>query len=192
MRRAGTTLHCGARASHCGGFSCCGARALGAQASVVVAHGLSYSACGIFPDQGSNLCSLHWQADSCPLRHQGSPILPFTVSDAQSLLLFLNLLYKAQLLQAHLPSFTLNPLPTLPLCVVFHSYSSTLFLLLSAISWFLLFTLTSPLIPLYPTLMFRQEVSSLTKCLYVPEVFDTTQTAGVIKITVRKTDVVGG
>ena len=31
---------CGARASHCGGFSCCGARALGAWASVVVARGL--------------------------------------------------------------------------------------------------------------------------------------------------------
>ena len=31
----------GARASHCGGFSCCGAQALGTQASVVVAHGLS-------------------------------------------------------------------------------------------------------------------------------------------------------
>ena len=33
-------LCCGAPASHCGGFSCCGARALGTQASVVVAHGL--------------------------------------------------------------------------------------------------------------------------------------------------------
>ena len=43
--------------------------------SVVVAHGPSCSvACGIFPDQGSNLCPLHWQADSQPLRHQGSPI----------------------------------------------------------------------------------------------------------------------
>ena len=42
--------------------------------SVVVAHGPSCSAaCGIFPDQGSNLCPLHWQADSQPLRHQGSP-----------------------------------------------------------------------------------------------------------------------
>ena len=41
--------------------------------SVVVAHGLSCSAaCGIFPDQGSNPCPLHWQADSQPLRHQGS------------------------------------------------------------------------------------------------------------------------
>ena len=38
------------------------------------AHGLSCSAaCGIFPDQGSNPCPLHWQADSQPLRHQGSP-----------------------------------------------------------------------------------------------------------------------
>ena len=92
LRRAGATLCCGARASHGGGFSCCGARALGAQASVVVAcglqqlwhagsvvvarglqstgsvivvHGLSCStACGIFPDQGSNPCPLHWQEDS--------------------------------------------------------------------------------------------------------------------------------
>ena len=43
--------------------------------SVVVAHGPSRSAaCGIFPDQGSNPCPLHQQADSQPLRHQGSPI----------------------------------------------------------------------------------------------------------------------
>ena len=42
--------------------------------SVVVAHGPSCSAaCGIFPDQGSNPCALHWQAVSQPLRHQGSP-----------------------------------------------------------------------------------------------------------------------
>ena len=40
---------------------------------VVVAHGPSCSAaCGILPDQGSNPCALHWQADSQPLRHQGS------------------------------------------------------------------------------------------------------------------------
>ena len=33
--------------------------------SAVVAHGLSCSvACGILPDQGSNPCPLHWQADS--------------------------------------------------------------------------------------------------------------------------------
>ena len=42
--------------------------------SAVVAHGPSRSAaCGIFPDQGSNPCPLHWQADSQPLCHQGSP-----------------------------------------------------------------------------------------------------------------------
>ena len=42
--------------------------------SVVVAHGPSCSvACGIFPDQGSKPCPLHWQADSQPLHHQGSP-----------------------------------------------------------------------------------------------------------------------
>ena len=46
--------------------------------SVVVAHGPSCSAaCGIFPDQGSNPCPLHWQADSQPLHHQGSPTLSF-------------------------------------------------------------------------------------------------------------------
>ena len=44
--------------------------------SVAVAHGPSCSAaCGIFPDQGLNLCPLHWQADSQPLCHQGSPLL---------------------------------------------------------------------------------------------------------------------
>ena len=48
--------------------------------SVVVAHGPSCSvACGIFPDQGSNPCPLHWQADSQPLRHQGSPRYLFDI-----------------------------------------------------------------------------------------------------------------
>ena len=42
--------------------------------SATVAHGPSCSAaCGILPDQGSNPCPLHRQADSQPLRHQGSP-----------------------------------------------------------------------------------------------------------------------
>ena len=39
--------------------------------SIVVAHRFSRSAAsGIFPDQGLNLCLLHWQADSLPLSHQ--------------------------------------------------------------------------------------------------------------------------
>ena len=47
---------------------------LGARVSVIVARGLSSCepkrglscsrACGIFPDQGSNPCPLHWQVDS--------------------------------------------------------------------------------------------------------------------------------
>ena len=42
-------------------------------------QGLSCSiACGIFPDQGSNPCHLHWQADSQPLDDQGSPLLMLT------------------------------------------------------------------------------------------------------------------
>ena len=41
---------------------------------VVAAPGLSCSvACGTFLDQGLNLCLLHWQPDSLPLSHQGSP-----------------------------------------------------------------------------------------------------------------------
>ena len=46
--------------------------------SAIVAHGPSRSAaCGILPDQGSNPRPLHWQADSQPLRHQGSPGILF-------------------------------------------------------------------------------------------------------------------
>ena len=42
--------------------------------SIVVVGGLCCSvACGIFLDQGSNPCLLHWQAGSLPLSHQGSP-----------------------------------------------------------------------------------------------------------------------
>ena len=49
--------------------------------SVVVAHGPSCSAaCGILLDQGSNPCPLHWQADSQPLRHQGSPKINFLMN----------------------------------------------------------------------------------------------------------------
>ena len=48
--------------------------------SVIVAHGPSCSAArGIFPDQGPNPCPLHWQADSQPLRHQGSPLGSFLI-----------------------------------------------------------------------------------------------------------------
>ena len=51
-----------------------------ARASVVVVHRLRCPmACGIFPDQGSNLWPLHWWVDSYPLDHQGSPWLPLSL-----------------------------------------------------------------------------------------------------------------
>ena len=47
--------------------------------SLVVAHGLSCPVpSGIFPDQGSNQCTMHQQADSLPVDHQGS--LPVSFS----------------------------------------------------------------------------------------------------------------
>ena len=55
--------------------------------SVVLAHGPSCSAaCGIFPDQGLNPCPLHWQADSQPLCHQGSPVGRFLITVSISFL----------------------------------------------------------------------------------------------------------
>ena len=77
--QAGATLHRGAWASHYRGLSLLstGSRRAG---SVIVAHGPSCSAArGIFPDQGSNPRPLHWQADSQPLRHQGSPDFIFLI-----------------------------------------------------------------------------------------------------------------
>ena len=65
LRRVGVTLRCGARASHCSGFSCCGAQALGERASVVVVCGLN--SCGSwalehklrsFSARASLLCSM--------------------------------------------------------------------------------------------------------------------------------------
>ena len=55
--------------------------------SVIVAHGPSCStACGIFPDQVLNPCPLHWQADSQPLCHQGSPCAGFAWKDSCAML----------------------------------------------------------------------------------------------------------
>ena len=82
----------GARASHCSGFSHRGAQALGCSGSVPAAQGLSILApglqssgsagvlhrlscsksCGLFPDQGLNLCLPRWPADALPSSHQGN------------------------------------------------------------------------------------------------------------------------
>ena len=63
---------CDVWVSHCGGLSSCGSWALGVQASEVVACGLSSCdaqgqlPCSMWnlPRPGSNLCALHWRADS--------------------------------------------------------------------------------------------------------------------------------
>ena len=77
---------CGAWASHCRGFSCCRAWALGQMAyshysSQALEHRLCScsKACGIFPDQGSNPCPLYWKEDSLPLSHQGSTNILFSL-----------------------------------------------------------------------------------------------------------------
>ena len=83
---------CGAQASHCGGFSCCGAPGSpGAWASVVAAHRFSCSiACGIFLNQGLIPCLLSWQADSLPLSHRGSPFCMYNfTAELQSVSTFI-------------------------------------------------------------------------------------------------------
>ena len=66
--------------------------------SATVAHGPSRSvACRILPDQGSNPHPLHWQADSQPLRHQGSPEC-FLIGYFNSFILYKVITYKEGLL----------------------------------------------------------------------------------------------
>ena len=67
----GLLSSCSLQASHCAGLSCCGARLYSSGTSIVErwlsssAHRPSCSeVCGLFPNQGSNLCPLHWQVDS--------------------------------------------------------------------------------------------------------------------------------
>ena len=59
-------------ASHCGGFSY-GARVPEHRLKSCGTHRLGCSmVCGVFLDQGSNPCPLHWWAGSLPLSHLGS------------------------------------------------------------------------------------------------------------------------
>ena len=77
----------GAQVSHCSGFSYFGAQALGRAGPIVGAHGhRCRTACGIFPEQGSNPCPLRWQGDSHLPCHQGSPFLPEILIYVSSLL----------------------------------------------------------------------------------------------------------
>ena len=92
LRQDGATLCCSAWVSYCSGFSCCGARALGMQTSIIAVHGVSscswqaleywLSSCGRgtqllhgiwdLPVPGIVLVSPHQQMDSQPLEPQGS------------------------------------------------------------------------------------------------------------------------
>ena len=74
----------------------------GRAGSATMAHRSSRSAArGIFPDRGTNPCPLHRQADSQPLRHQGSPrfsifILSYSLYHRSSLILVFITLLKAR------------------------------------------------------------------------------------------------
>ena len=87
--------------------------------SILGAHGLScFKASGIFPDQRSNPCLLHWQTDSSPRSHQESPLVKFW---------FLSL---AIFCFAHLSSFTdLQKFFTYSGCQSFLSYKYCKYLL---------------------------------------------------------------
>ena len=87
----GLCSSCGVRSPRCGGFSSdrgpracglsrCGSRVLEHRPAVVVCGFSCSMACGIFRDQESNLCLLHWQTNSLPLSHQESPWDCFKVS----------------------------------------------------------------------------------------------------------------
>ena len=71
----------GPRPSSCGKWgSLVVASRLWSTGSTIVVDGLSRSmAGGVLPDQGPNPCLLHWQVDSSPLSHQGSPDLSLQV-----------------------------------------------------------------------------------------------------------------
>ena len=68
----GLLSSCSAWASHYHGFSCCKAQTLNTGSIVMVHRFRCSAACGIFLDQGSNPCLLHWQVDSLPPSHQGN------------------------------------------------------------------------------------------------------------------------
>lgn len=65
--RAGAPLGCGARASHRGGSSCCGARLQRVCSGVAVQRPRWSAACVALPGPGLDACPLRWQVDSSPL-----------------------------------------------------------------------------------------------------------------------------
>ena len=148
-----------------------GSRRAGA---VVVAHRPSCSAaCGIFPDQGSNPCPLHRQADSQPLCHQGShlhgllskPVMLycsplkklFTASWHDLYAKNIICLFMQRYMQCARSSWnvSLSFIPYRPL--ILHPFLSIPALpwlrLLSPVSWILALTLSPVLLPYKPSLI---------------------------------------
>jgi len=76
-RKWGLLSSCNVQSSYSGDFSCYKASALGhvgiSRCGFWVPELSGSMACVIFPDQGSNPCLQHWQTNSLPLSHQGSP-----------------------------------------------------------------------------------------------------------------------
>ena len=94
-----------------------------------MAHGLGYPmACGIFPDQGSNLCFLHWQVDSLPPRHQGRPLVYLNshsfYSEFIPIYIFSSIIYFDPHLISHLVSLQITS-SLLKVCSVRGSISIT-------------------------------------------------------------------
>ena len=147
-----SSSRCGGRSSsRCAGLSLSrplpsrgtGSRRAG---SAVVAHGPSRSAaCGIFPDQGPNPCPLHWQADSQPLRHQGS----------SSIYSFNNfLIYHIAVLATVIMLFITSP-------VLIYLITGSMYLLTTFLQ------LPPPLLPLVTTSLISFPMSLLSVCLFV-------------------------
>ena len=86
--------HCTAQALGHVGFSSCSSRALEHRLNSCDIRACSSMACGIFPNQGLNPYLLHWQADSLPLSHQGSPVFLFTNHLTKQELLQFGSIYK--------------------------------------------------------------------------------------------------
>ena len=117
-------LRCRVRASHCGGFSCCGARALGWRASVVVAHG--FSSC--------SLRALEHRLSSCGTRAQllrgmwdlpGPGIKPVSPALASG---FLNHCATREVLAIGLNSVVNHCVTLIQCCPIYCGYGNVLFL----------------------------------------------------------------
>ena len=76
----GATLHHGAWASHCSGFSCCGAQALGMQASVVAARGLSSCSMHALECPGFSSCGMGSVVVAHGLQSTGSVAVAYGLS----------------------------------------------------------------------------------------------------------------